>query len=77
MTLMTLHRAHFEPSKRRHGFSESLYRGLASLLGTIKHWNLKRTDDEIGCSIQRSGGRMTDALEREIAERGITRGFGT
>ena len=75
MSLMALHRAHVESYEHRNG-SASVSRGVARVLGLFNGWNSDRTDDEIGRFIQRSGGRLTDALEREIAERAITRGFG-
>ena len=76
MALIALHWAHHGPSEGQHGFVTTLSRVLVRLRRQFTDWNSSATDREIARFIQRSGGRLTDAVEREIAERAITGDFG-
>jgi hypothetical protein len=42
---------------------------LRRILGFLSEWDQKQKEQEIGHMIARSGGRLTDELERRIVER--------
>jgi MFS family permease len=44
---------------------------LRRILGFLSTWDQKQKDEEIGRMIARSGGRLTDELERRIIERAM------
>jgi hypothetical protein len=76
MAHMAQHSAHLSPSEAPHGFSAALSRVLAGVLRILTEPRTTLADRDIDRFVQRSGGRLTDTLEREIAERTMTRSFG-
>jgi hypothetical protein len=67
---------HFSLSDAPHALSAALSRVFARVLGILTEPRTTLADRDIDRFVQRSGGRLTDALEREIAERTMTRSFG-
>jgi hypothetical protein len=76
MAHMAQHSGHLSLSEVPHGFSAALSRVLARVLGILTEPRTTLADRDIDRFVQRSGGRLTDSLEREIAERTMTRSFG-
>jgi hypothetical protein len=58
------------------GFSRTLIRIFVRAIGMVAESNSSLADREIERFVERSGGRLTDSLEREIANRSTTRSFG-
>jgi hypothetical protein len=76
MALMAQHSGRFSLSEASHGFSAALSRLFVRVLGIVTEPRTTLVDRDIERFVQRSGGRLTDALEREIAERTMSRSFG-
>jgi hypothetical protein len=66
----------FSLSETSHGFSAALSRVFARVLGILTEPRTALAERDIDRFIQGSGGRLTAALERELAERTMTRSFG-
>jgi hypothetical protein len=49
---------------------------LRRILGFLSEWDQKQKEREIGHMIARSGGRLTDELERRIVERVMATDWG-
>jgi len=73
---MALRSSHYHAAGSGYGLSAFVSRALSRVLGVFTEWNSTASDREIARFIQRSGGRLTDAVEREIADRATTSGFG-
>jgi hypothetical protein len=76
MAHIAQHPGRFSVSEASHGFSAALSRLFARVLGILTEPRTTLVDRDIDRFVQRSGGRLTDALEREIAERTMSRSFG-
>jgi hypothetical protein len=76
MAQIAQHSGRFSLSETPHGFSAALSRVFARVLGILTEPRTTLADRDIDRFVQRSGGRLTDALEREIAERTMSRSFG-